>query len=276
MGNIESDHFLTKNEGLPCNIEVGVCPYCPIFLFLSDADKKRHLNAFHFRKKGDGDKVWKVEHRCLFVIKDKQNSSRYNLLFKSENHLREHKKSLKHNNTRKSRSKKATNSSASNNGNRKQQIRLEEMMKTVEVEGDESCSGANETKDVEEVGESDEKGIAGEEDDTSNSESESDEPSNLAVTVSPGDHVVAVYVDNQRPYIGKAIDVDGSDVHITFMAPYLDESHQYFRWPKSEDKIWVDSHEILCVVPEPNSNKRGYTLPEMSGKSALELYSSWK
>ena len=102
-------------------------------------------------------------------------------------------------------------------------------MKTVEVEGDESCSGANETNDVEEVGESDEKGIAGEEDDTSNSESESDEPSNLAVTVSPGDHVVAVYVDNQRPYIGKAIDVDSSDVHITFMAPYLDDSHQYFR-----------------------------------------------
>ena len=94
--------------------------------------------------------------------------------------------------------------------------------------------------------------------------------------VSPGDHVVAVYVDNQRPYIGKAIDVDGSDVHITFMAPYLDESHQYFRWPKSEDKIWVDSHEILCVVPEPNSNKRGFTLPEMSRKSALELYSSCK
>ena len=60
----------------------------------------------------------------------------------------------------------------------KKQIRLEEMMKTVEVEGDESCSGANETNDVEEVGESDEKGIAGEEDDTSNSESESDEPSN--------------------------------------------------------------------------------------------------
>ena len=73
--------------------------------------------------------------------------------------------------------------------------------------------------------------------------------------VSPGDHVVAVYVDNQRPYIVKAIDIDGSDVHITFMAPYLDEIHQYFRWPKSE--IWVDSHEILCVVPEPNSNKRG-------------------
>ena len=94
-------------------------------------------------------------------------------------------------------------------------------MKTVEVEGDESCSGANETNDVEEVGESDEKGIAGEEDDTSNSESESDEPSSLAATVSPGDHVVAVYVDNQRPYIGKAIDVDGSDVHITFMAPYM-------------------------------------------------------
>ena len=87
---------------------------------------------------------------------------------------------------------------------------------------------------------------------------------------------VAVYVDNQRPYIGKAIDVDVSDVHITFMAPYLDESHQYFRWPKSEDKIWVDSHEILCVVPEPNSNKWGFTLPEMSRKSALELYSSWK
>ena len=147
-------------------------------------------------------------------------------------------------------------------------------MKTVEV--DESCSGANETNDVEEVGESDEKGKAGEEDDTSNSESESDEPSNLAVTVSPGDHVVAVYVDDQRPYIGKAIDVDGSDVHITFMAPYLDESHQYFRWPKSEDKIWVDSYEILCVVPEPNSNKRGFTLHESSRKSALELYSSWK
>ena len=119
MCNIESDHFLRKNEGLPCNIEVGVCTYCQNFLFLSDADKKRHLNTFHFRKKGDGDKVWMLEHRCLFVIKDKQNPSRCNSLFKSKNQLREHKKSSKHNNTRKSRSKKATNSSASNNGNGK-------------------------------------------------------------------------------------------------------------------------------------------------------------
>ena len=131
MCMVPSDQFLTKNEGLPCNIEVGLCPYCPSYVFLSDADKKRHLKAFHYKKKGDHNKVWTVEHRCQFIIKDKHNSSRCNLLFKNANQLAEHKKSSKHFKNYKAKSKETTNSHANNRDGGKRQTRLEDMMRTV-------------------------------------------------------------------------------------------------------------------------------------------------
>ena len=52
---------------------------------MSDAEKKR-------LKKGDVGKVQVKEHRCLFIIKTRDGVSlRCNLIFKSENQLKEHK-----------------------------------------------------------------------------------------------------------------------------------------------------------------------------------------
>ena len=82
------------------------------------------------------------------------------------------------------------------------------------------------------------------------------------VTVALDEYVVAVYLDDHRPYVDKIIEIDNEDnsVDITFMEPFLKDDHNlhYLRWPKSEDNVWVDYSEILCVVPEPNECKRGY------------------
>lgn len=45
---------------------------------------------------GDEHPIWKVEHRCLFIVKEKNGSYRCNLLFKSKNQLQEHRIKSKH------------------------------------------------------------------------------------------------------------------------------------------------------------------------------------
>ena len=80
---------------------------------------------------------------------------------------------------------------------------------------------------------------------------------------------------NQRPYIGKVVEVDDGDVYISFMTPHLGEDHQYFHWPGTVDRVWVEMKDVLCVVPEPTPNKRGFTLPSSYRNSALDLYSTW-
>ena len=94
--HVECDEYLTGNQGLPSNLETGTCPYCNNFVFLSFAEKKKHLSVFHADYKGDGKKIWKMEHRCLFIIKDKQGSNRCNVFFKSANQLLEHRQKAKH------------------------------------------------------------------------------------------------------------------------------------------------------------------------------------
>ena len=59
---------------------------------MSDAEKKKHQSVFHHTKKGDATKIWKKEHRCLFISEKK----RFNLLFQNENQLKEHKKIAGH------------------------------------------------------------------------------------------------------------------------------------------------------------------------------------
>ena len=72
--------------------------------------KKKHLSVFHADYKGGAKKIWKMEHRCLFIIKDKQGSNRCNLLFKSANQLLEHRQKAKHILQRKKKSGESTSS----------------------------------------------------------------------------------------------------------------------------------------------------------------------
>ena len=131
MSNLECDEYLTGNQGLPFNLETGTCPF---------AEKKKRLSVFHTNYKGDGKKIWEMEHRCLFIIKDKQGSNRCNLLFKSANQLLEHKQKAKHILQRKKRSGETTSS-----GKKKKQVRLEQVMdvKTTDVFEEEKVDDKN-------------------------------------------------------------------------------------------------------------------------------------
>ena len=46
--------------------------------------------------KGDGDKIWKKDHVCRYVIKEHDGSRRCNIAFNSANQLLEHKKQVGH------------------------------------------------------------------------------------------------------------------------------------------------------------------------------------
>jgi len=54
----------------------------------------------HHHLKGDGNKIWKEENRCKFIVKTHSGSDRCNLLFKTKNKLKEHQKKSKHQNVR--------------------------------------------------------------------------------------------------------------------------------------------------------------------------------
>ena len=91
MCEIDQEYFNTGDGGLPCSLSIGRCPYCPSMEFLSAAERSRHISVLHAEKKGDGNRIWKTQHRCLFVIRAKTGSTRCNLTFKSNNQLKEHK-----------------------------------------------------------------------------------------------------------------------------------------------------------------------------------------
>ena len=247
------------------SLAVGYCPYCPLLLFMSNAEKEKHLKIMHHHLKGDNNKVWKTEHRCLFVVKGK----RCNLLFNNKTQLKEHRLKEKH--TAVKRKKVEKNAPAKE----PKKLRLDSMLgktsknvteKNVNSDSSE-ITDVNVNMEVEELGATD--------DNEMETETNVNMEVEVEVTVSLDEHVVAVYVDDLRPYVGKVIEIDDEDVNIKFMEPYLSENYQYFRWPKSED-VWVGCNEILCVIPEPYECKRGYTLPEGAKKSALELHSSWR
>ena len=52
MDQLDNEFVTTSNDGLPCRIDLGKCHYCKDFVFLSDAEKKRHLSLFHKDQKG--------------------------------------------------------------------------------------------------------------------------------------------------------------------------------------------------------------------------------
>jgi hypothetical protein len=71
---------------------------------------------------------------------------------------------------------------------------------------------------------------------------------------------VAVKYDGKW-YIGKVIAVDSNECEVTFMQRVKSK----FKWPSTEDKLWVPFNNIICSIPEPTASgrcKRQYELAD--------------
>ena len=51
MLEMETTALQTGDANLPCSISLDRCPFCPSYLFMSEAEKKRHLDILHHDKK---------------------------------------------------------------------------------------------------------------------------------------------------------------------------------------------------------------------------------
>ena len=77
---------------MPNSIDVGKCPFCKDFMFLSETEMKRHKSIFHCDQK-----ECKLEHCCHFLIKESKDVSKCcNLRFKPAKPLKEHKVKEQH------------------------------------------------------------------------------------------------------------------------------------------------------------------------------------
>ena len=88
--------YITRDEGSPNSLRVGDCPFCP-FMFMSAAERDKHLKVFH----RDCKQRDPVQQKCLHIIKENKSSKRCNLIFKSIHALRQHKKLVGHTRKRK-------------------------------------------------------------------------------------------------------------------------------------------------------------------------------
>jgi len=163
MCEIGNEFLITGNAGLPCSIDIGCCPFCDAYVFLSETEKKRHLSVFHQDKKGTHS-IWKREHRCLYVLAVNAGKTRCNLIFKSANQLKEHRLKEKHHNKGKSSKKPERKKGA--------QLRMEDMLedttKNVEVVNNEE----EETSEECQICKSDDPDISEAESDESDTEAE--------------------------------------------------------------------------------------------------------
>ena len=67
------------------------------------------------------------------------------------------------------------------------------------------------------------------------------------ITVEVDDYVAAVY--DCKAYVGKVLEVDELDVHISFFAHKGDLSiSTTFVIPKVPDEVWVAKENILCII----------------------------
>ena len=92
------------------------------------------------------------------------------------------------------------------------------------------------------------------------------------------DYVAAVY--DCKAYVGKALEVDELDFHISFFAHKGDLSiSSTFVIPKVPDEVWVAKENILCIVPRPNEDKRGkrarLVLDETVLETILKMLEAW-
>ena len=74
-----------------------------------------------------------------------------------------------------------------------------------------------------------------------------------------------------KGYVGKVLEVDELDVHISFFAHKGDLSiTTTFVIPKVPDEVWVAKENILCIVLCPNEDKRGKSARLVLDETVLE------
>ena len=98
------------------------------------------------------------------------------------------------------------------------------------------------------------------------------------VTVEVDDYVAAVY--ECKAHVGKVLEVDELDVHISFLAHKGDLSiSTTFVIPNVPDEVWVAKENILCIVHHPNEDKRGkrawLVLDETVLETILKMLEAW-
>lgn len=59
-----------------------------------------------------------------------------------------------------------------------------------------------------------------------------------------GSFVAAMYEGNW--YVGQIMSVDESDKEIEIS--FMEQKKNFFQWPRTEDKIWVNSSDIVCQI----------------------------
>ena len=110
----------------------------------------------------------------------------------------------------------------------------------------------------------------------SSSEKAVEIPENEAAIVPDiNDHVVAGY--DRKVYIGKVLEIDDSDVKISFYEHTGTLSiGSIFREPKKRNEIWVDFVNILHDLPVPAGTKRGKKFEKFMLENVMEKFSVWK
>lgn len=79
--------------------------------------------------------------------------------------------------------------------------------------------------------------------------------------INEGDFVAARY-DGQT-YIGKVVEIDDGSFEITFMESGS-KVKDCLKWPTREDRIWIESDDIVCKVCEPQSTGKGKRFYKLS------------
>ena len=92
MCDVANEYLAIGDEGSPSTLCIGKCPVCPSYIFMSMAEKTRHMKVFHrFYVPRE-----KEEHRCLYIVKTSVDSKRCSLVFETKNKLDEHKRQQQH------------------------------------------------------------------------------------------------------------------------------------------------------------------------------------
>ena len=258
-----------ESTGQPSSDEkdLGKCEICPNYWFLSKTEKARHKSLFHRRQKLQQPQP--RNHSC-----DVCEAS-----FSSLSSLNRHKKEKQH--TRRDQRKRQQPNDASSRKKRKTKARtIQDMMRanrdvtsSDDDSDEEACSAPTyciEEKIIPNISDSDQDA------DKNDEEMLDDDLNRDEVLVSIGEYVGAIY--DGKPYIGRVRDIDGGDVYVDFMEPYVKENsdHQTFKWPSRGDDVWVEKSDILCVICMPEETKRGYRFTSDTCQHIREHHAFWQ
>lgn len=101
--------------------------------------------------------------------------------------------------------------------------------------------------------------------------SDSREQKNKIDNIKEGDFVAGLY--DEEIYVGRVVDCDDGQYEVTFME-HGSKIKDCLKWPKNEDKIWIEAKHIVCKVDEPiptGRGKRMFKLSEVDGLKIKEL-----